>query len=188
MILAVAALLLQISAIPQNSISADSRSTADSQDTAAPDTAAKGVSVHGTGSMDSAPASESVASQASSHPSALSPVAEPLSPADYHSKIQRRREWLALTIAQHGAATFDAWSTRRAISSGNAQERDPLLRPFAGNASLYAAIQVGPIVFDYVGRRMITSHHGWMRRAWWVPQVLSTTAFFVGGAHNLSIR
>src|SRR5579872_4506521 len=62
---------------------------------------------------------------------------------------RRRREWLALSIAQHSAAGFDAWSTRRVLSSmDNAQEANPFLRPFAGNASMYAAVQVSPAIFD----------------------------------------
>ncbi len=36
-----------------------------------------------------------------------------------------------------------------------------MLRPFAGNASLYAVIQVEPGLFDYLGSRMMTSRHGW---------------------------
>jgi hypothetical protein len=63
-----------------------------------------------------------------------------------HSAELRRRKWLALSIAQHSAATFDAWSTRQAISTGQYRELNPALRPFAGNASLYAAIQVGPLL------------------------------------------
>lgn len=41
-----------------------------------------------------------------------------------------RREWLALGILEHGAAAFDAYSTRQAISRGAAEE-DPIMRPFA---------------------------------------------------------
>ena len=99
-----------------------------------------------------------------------------------------RGKWLALSIAQHGAATFDAWSTRRALSAGQYQETNPALRPFAGNSSLYAAIQVVPLVFDYLSRRMMTSQHVWMRHAWWVPQALSTAASLGSGAHNLSFH
>jgi hypothetical protein len=59
------------------------------------------------------------------------------------------------------------------------------LRPFAENASLYAAIQVGPLVLDYVGKRMMTSQHGWLRHTWWIPQALSTAISLGSGAHNL---
>jgi hypothetical protein len=100
----------------------------------------------------------------------------------------QRRKWLALSIAQHGAATFDAWSTRQAISTGQYRELNPALRPFAENASLYAAIQVGPFVFDYLGRRMMTSQHGWLRHTWWIPQALSTAISLGSGAHNLSVH
>jgi hypothetical protein len=91
-------------------------------------------------------------------------------------------------IAQHGAATFDAWSTRQLICTGRYRELDPALRPFAENASLYAAIQVVPLALDYLGRRMMTSQHNFLRHTWWIPQALSTAASLGSGAHNLSIR
>jgi len=52
---------------------------------------------------------------------------------------------------------------RRAITSAGAQELNPMLKPFAGNASLYAVIQVGPLMMDYVGRKMLYSRHSWVR-------------------------
>jgi len=101
---------------------------------------------------------------------------------------RRKRVWLGLMMAQHSAATFDAWSTRRVISSGEGVELNPTLRPFAGNDSLYAAIQVAPLLFDYVSRRMMNSRYGWARHTWWMPQSLSTAVSVASGAHNLSIR
>jgi hypothetical protein len=65
---------------------------------------------------------------------------------------------------------------------------NPTLRPFAGNGSLFAVVQVAPIVLDYLGRRMMTSQHGWAKRTWWIPQTVSTAASFVSGAHNLNVR
>jgi hypothetical protein len=111
-----------------------------------------------------------------------------LEPAAVRAREERRRnrEWLALAIAQHSAATFDAWSTRRAVSSGGGVEANPFLRPFAGNGSLYAAIQVGPVVLDYVGRRMMHSEHPWMRHTWWAPEAVGTALSLVSGVHNLS--
>lgn len=94
--------------------------------------------------------------------------------------------WLALSLVQHGAATFDAWTTQRAVDQGHT-ELNPMLRPFAGNASIYAAIQVGPLLFDYLGRHMQRSEHHWMRQIWWLPQSLSTAASLCAGAHNLSV-
>jgi hypothetical protein len=106
-------------------------------------------------------------------------------------RAENRRKlllWNGLTIAAAGAATLDAWSTRRAITQYGAVELDPLLKPFAGNASIYAAVQVGPALMDFVGRKMMYSRHSWMRRAWWVPQSASVAASIFCGAHNLAYR
>jgi hypothetical protein len=100
----------------------------------------------------------------------------------------RRNEhiWMGLGIAAHSAATFDAWSTRHAITTTGAQELNPMLRPFAGNASLYAVIQVGPVAMDYVGKKMMYSRHNWVRHMWWVPQSASFVSSMFCGAHNLA--
>ena len=165
MILAIAALLFQIPAIPQVVTAglADATASVTGPASAAPE----GKSAPGIVGLNSVRISEVPAGRE-------------------RSEKLRRRDWLALTIAQHSAATFDAWTTRKAISAG-AYETDPLLRPFSRNASVYAAIQISPLLLDYVSKRMMTSRHGWMRRTWWLPQVVSTTAFFVSGTHNLGI-
>ena len=109
------------------------------------------------------------------------------SPAKSHPDRRTRRIWLGLSIAQHSGAAFDAWSTRRVLSEGNVQELNPMLRPFAGNASLYTAVQVGPTIFDYLSRRMMTSSHGWVRHTWWIPQTMSAAVSIVSGVHNLGV-
>ena len=101
---------------------------------------------------------------------------------------RKKQMWIGLGIAEHSAATFDAWTTRRAITTVGAQELNPLLKPFAGNASLYAAIQVGPAVMDYVGKKMMYSRHNWVRRMWWVPQSASFATSLFCGAHNLGVH
>ena len=103
--------------------------------------------------------------------------------AEYH---RRELMWRGLAVATSGAATFDAWTTRRAITRYGAHELNPLLKPFAGNASLYAAIQVEPLIMDYVSRKMLYSRHSWMRHTWWVPQSLSFASSIFCGSHNLS--
>ncbi len=95
------------------------------------------------------------------------------------------RMWAALTIAQHSAAAFDAWSTRRALSAGGRYEADPLMRPLAKSPAIYGAIQAGPVVLDYIGRRMSRSENKWMHRLWWVPQSAATAGFLFSGSHNL---
>jgi len=208
MILPIAALLLQIQAIPQRPAPTAPPATAEITRAALPDARVK------TGDSASGPAEPAGAKEAPSSPESRAagdpaPVinagtgtasasvqpappslAVPFSqstPADYREK-SLRREWIALGIAQHSAAAFDAWSTRRALSTGDAQESNPVLRPFANNSSLYAAIQVGPVLFDYVSRRMMTSQHGWARRTWWILQAASTATSLASGAHNLTIH
>ena len=100
----------------------------------------------------------------------------------------KQRIWMSLGIAAHSAATFDAWTTRRAITTAGGQELNPLLKPFAGNASLYVAIQVGPLAMDYVARKMMYSRHGWVRSMWWVPQSASFAGSLFCGAHNLGVH
>jgi hypothetical protein len=100
----------------------------------------------------------------------------------------RRKElmWKGLVIASSGAATFDAWSTRHAITTDGAQELNPLMRPFAGNASLYAAIQIGPVLMDFAGKKMMYSRHSWVRHMWWVPQSASFVSSMFCGSYNLA--
>lgn len=95
--------------------------------------------------------------------------------------------WYTLVAAGHGAATFDAWSTRRVIGSGNGRELDPLMRPFAHSTAIYGAIQVGPGLLDYLARRMMRSEKRWVRRLWWLPQVAGTAGSLWSGAHNLRL-
>ncbi len=97
-----------------------------------------------------------------------------------------RKAWILLSIADHSAATFDAYTTRAAISRG-AVEADPLIRPFAGSAGLYAAIQVAPVALDFIARRMQRSGNGLLRRTWWLPQTASSGLFLFAGSHNLAV-
>jgi hypothetical protein len=97
-----------------------------------------------------------------------------------------RRSWLALAAVEHGAAAFDAYSTRDAISHG-AVEDDPLMRPFAHSPAIYAASQVGPLVLDYVARRMQRSNNSFARHMWWLPQSAAAAEFIFCGVHNLHV-
>jgi hypothetical protein len=183
MLLAIAALFIHIPAVPQNSIPIAPTAPADLASRVAvnparivPEPASPGTFPPTSGSLPLSAPKVFVA------PLYLTSSEKP------RSEQPSRRLWLTLTIAQHGAATFDAWSTRWAISSGQGQEQNPLLKPFAGNASLYGVIQVGPTVLDYVGRRMMKSQHGWARHVWWLPQTLGTAASIACGVHNLGLH
>jgi hypothetical protein len=120
----------------------------------------------------------------------LKPV-KPMTVSIAELRAENRRkqlEWTGLAIAASGAATFDAWSTRRAITTSGAQELNPLLRPFAGNGSLYAAIQVGPMLMDFAAKKMMYSRRSWVRRMWWAPQSASFVSSILCGAHNLNFH
>jgi hypothetical protein len=123
-------------------------------------------------------------------PAAAAPVYGPVygRPIKVVSDRRQRMEWLGLSIAAHSAAGFDAWSTRRVLSSvPQAQEMNPLLRPFAGNASMYAAVQLAPTVFDYLSHRMMTSRHEFLRHTWWLPQAVSAVVSVASGVHNVGV-
>jgi hypothetical protein len=97
---------------------------------------------------------------------------------------RQRKLWYALAITGSGAAAFDAWSTRRAISQGYGTEANPLLRPFSHSGAMYAATQVSPLVMDYIGKRMMVSQHKWMRSMWWLPQSAGSGFSLYAGVHN----
>lgn len=98
-----------------------------------------------------------------------------------------RRNWLMLSIVEHSAATFDAYSTRQAVSRG-AVEQDPLMRPFAHSPAIYGAIQVAPVLFDLLARHMQRSNYNFERRTWWLPQTASTGMSIFAGVHNLNLK
>jgi len=100
--------------------------------------------------------------------------------------VPSRRNWLFLSFVQHGAAAFDACSTRQAIATG-AHEDDPFMRPFAHTPAIYFASQAGPVLLDFAARRMQRSRNPSMRRTWWLPQSASTGLFLFSGVHNLRV-
>ena len=137
--------------------------------------------------LPDAPVAKPDISPSAEAPAAIEPFvpgpAKPGMRASYET-ARTRRTWYGLIAVSHGAAAFDAWSTRRALSSGYGVEADPFLRPFAHSNALYAATQVSPAVMDYIGHRMMTSDHTVLRRFWWVPQAAGATFSFGAGFHN----
>lgn len=111
-------------------------------------------------------------------------AAKPAFSRDYDTARQKKI-WYGLTVASSGAAAFDAWSTRRAISAGAGTEANPFLRPFANSGALYVATQVSPLLMDYIGRRMMTSQHPALRRLWWLPQTTGFGMSLAAGVHNV---
>jgi hypothetical protein len=209
MFFAIAALLIQPQIVPQVSFSAEKITLIEPADSAiatgitAGDTSSQpaagdaNTAVTGSGTQPMTEASAAAPPDAPA-PGIEAPVnaafimAKPSKPMTVSVGELRKENhrnqliWRGLVIASSGAATFDAWSTRHAITTQGAQELDPLLKPFAGNASLYLAIQVGPAIMDFAARKMMYSRHGWVRHMWWAPQTASIVGSLFCGAHNLS--
>jgi hypothetical protein len=111
-----------------------------------------------------------------------------ISVVELQAEVRRKKRiWFTLAAAQHGAAAFDAWSTRRSLSNGG-RELNPLMKPFAHSNAIYAATQVGPVLFDYLGKRMMMSRNPMLRRMWWLPQIAGTAASLFSGVHNLGVH
>lgn len=136
-----------------------------------------------------APAAAGAAAIAPVSP-AIAPAIAPIRQAASAGRVTdgMNKQWIALAAVQHGAAAFDAWSTRRAITQNGAQELNPMLKPFANNSSIYAATQIAPALLDMLGRRMMTSRHPLLRSTWWLPQALGTVASFSGAVNNMMVR
>lgn len=101
-------------------------------------------------------------------------------------EVYPSRRWLALSVVQSAAAGFDAYSTRYAVGHG-AVEQDPLMRPFAHSPSIYVVSQLCPVALDFVARRMQRSPNSFIRRMWWLPQATGTGVYLFSGVHNLHV-
>jgi hypothetical protein len=171
------ALSADSSATPVSFTPPSAERTADSRSDAKPSVA----------SLPDAPLPKSESSSTAIEPSSPEPFingsAKPVVRGSYET-ARDRKIWYGLVAASHGAAAFDAYSTRRAVSTGYGTETDPFLRPFAHSYALYAATQVSPAVMDYIGHRMMTSNHPLLRRFWWIPQVGGASFSLVAGVHN----
>lgn len=114
---------------------------------------------------------------------------QPVKPAYTRPRETRgqRIAWYSLMAAGHGAAAFDAYSTRLAVSGNYGTETNPFLRPFSHSSALYAATQVSPAVMDFIGKRMMVSENRWVRKMWWLPQAAGSGFSVFAGVHNLGV-
>ncbi len=99
----------------------------------------------------------------------------------------QRIAWYTLAVTGHGAAAFDAYSTRRVLSGNYGIEGNPLLRPFAHSNALYAVMQISPAVMDLIGKRMMVSQNRLVRRLWWLPQAAGSGFSIGAGVHNMGV-
>lgn len=118
---------------------------------------------------------------------AIQPVSNPLLKDGGDVPLETPRErgiWYGLMAVSHGAAAFDAYTTRRAISGDYGVEGNPMLRPFSHSKAMYAATQVSPAIMDYIGHRMVKSHNPLIHRLWWVPQTAGGSVSLSAAIHN----
>jgi hypothetical protein len=95
-----------------------------------------------------------------------------------------RRNFFLMAAVGSAAASFDAYTTRRAVQQG-AVEMNPLLKPFVNSNGLYAAIQVSPVIMDVVAYKLQHSENRFAHHMWWLPQALGTGVSLSAGVHNL---
>jgi hypothetical protein len=163
-----------------------------SEATIAPVEAAKSVKPDSPTPKISSPLDEESDFAASSSAATLSSepiLSAPIKPAATESfeTPRQRKIWYGLIVVSHSAAAFDAWTTRRAVSSGHGVEANPLERPFANSGAIYATTQICPVLMDYLGHKMMRSRNTLMRRMWWLPQTAGAGISFGAGMHNYTM-
>ena len=131
----------------------------------------------------------SVAGAAAVQPPTAALSLQPMKPAYTRPRETRgqRVAWYTLMATGHGAAAFDAYSTRLAVSGNYGTETNPFLRPFSHSSALYAATQVSPALMDFIGKRMMVSENRLVRKMWWLPQAAGSGFSVFAGVHNLGV-
>src|SRR5229473_93262 len=159
-----------------------------------PKVAADTDGIAGVNSADAASAAgagnaSGAAGAAAVQPPRVALAIQPVKPAYTRPRETRgqRIAWYTLVAAGHGAAAFDAYSTRLVVSGNYGTETNPLLQPFSHSGAMYAATQVSPAVMDFIGKRMMVSENRWVRKMWWLPQVAGSGFSVFAGLHNLSV-
>jgi hypothetical protein len=180
----VIAALLLICSIPQMD---DTAKVVNGSPAVVSDSAAKDSTL--VASLPSAPAPKANADPEPLAPSSAAQPFRPVKPVFTRpSETPRQRKiWYGLALAGHSGAAFDAWTTYRAVSGGYGREANPFMRPFANSRAIYAATQVSPAFMDLLGKRMMVSQHGWVRKVWWLPQAAGASMSFASGAHNVGV-
>jgi hypothetical protein len=161
------------------------------------DSADDGTAIKNGSSLPDAPVAKTTDEAKSGDPADISPAessspgVQPFSNSAVRSAgrtlletPRQRQVWYGLMVVSHGAAAFDAYSTRRAVAGNYGVEGNPMLRPFSHSNAIYAATQVSPVVMDYVGHRMLKSHNLLIRRFWWLPQTAGAGFSLGAGIHN----
>jgi hypothetical protein len=97
---------------------------------------------------------------------------------------------IVLTAVQTGALVFDGVTTRQFLHRGYT-EVDPVARVFLGSKPTWGRMAplgaVQAAAGMWIAERMAMSRHPWVRRFWWLPQVLGTAGNAAATAHNIAL-
>jgi|SRR5690348_15004403 hypothetical protein len=102
----------------------------------------------------------------------------------------KNKSSLALAALQTAALVADGVTTRQFLRRGYV-EVDPLARIFIGRKPTWArmaplgAVQV--FAGAWLGEQMAMSRHTWVRRLWWLPQVIGIVGNAAATAHNVAL-
>ena len=106
-------------------------------------------------------------------------------------RATRNKPILALTTMQTAALVSDGVTTRQFLRRGYV-EIDPVARILIGRKPTWArmaplgAVQV--VAGMWLAEQMASSRHDWVRRLWWLPQVIGIAGNAVSSAHNVALR
>jgi|SRR2546427_2471310 len=106
-------------------------------------------------------------------------------------QAMKNKPILALTTIQAAALVSDGVTTRQFLRRGYT-EVDPLARILIGSKPTWArmaplgAAQV--IAGMWIAQRMATSRHVWVRRFWWLPQIMGIAGNLAATGHNVALR
>jgi hypothetical protein len=103
----------------------------------------------------------------------------------------RNRPIAILAAIQTGALISDGVTTRQFLHRGYT-EVDPLARILIGSKPTWARMAplgaVHVVAGMWLAERMASSHHVWVRRFWWLPQMLGIAGNAAATAHNVALR
>jgi hypothetical protein len=103
----------------------------------------------------------------------------------------KNRPVVILAAVQTTALISDGVTTRQYLQRGYT-EVDPLTRiligskPTWGRMAPLGAVQV--VAGMWLAERMASSRHVWVRRFWWLPQMLGTAGNAAATAHNVALH
>jgi hypothetical protein len=106
-------------------------------------------------------------------------------------RATKNKAILALATIQTAALVSDGVTTRQFLNRGYI-EVDPVARVLLGRKPTWArmaplgAVQVAAGM--WLAQRMATSRHVWVRRFWWLPQMMGIAGNAAATGHNVALH